>query len=92
MREAISMALSPLKVDPEIDQLISNGAHFLGVTKKDLVAEAVRVYLEIRREEIRQKMLSAMAQLDGSNRSRLAMLTGLSPERIDELGGVREDD
>lgn len=85
------MALSPLKVDPEIDQLISNGAHFLGVTKKDLVAEAVRVYLEIRREEIRHKMLSAMAQLDGSNRSRLAMLTGLSPERIDELGGVRED-
>ncbi|MEV6984184.1 ATP-grasp peptide maturase system methyltransferase [Sphaerisporangium sp. NPDC051017] len=30
--------------------------------------------------------------LDGSDRSRLAMLTGLSPERIDELGGVREED
>ncbi|MEU0520232.1 hypothetical protein [Streptosporangium sp. NPDC006007] len=86
------MALSPLKVDPEIDQMISNGAHFLGVTKKDLVAEAVRVYLEIRREEIRQKMLQAMEQLDGTNRSRLSLLTGLSPERIDELGGVREED
>ncbi|HEX3785119.1 MAG TPA: hypothetical protein VHX38_36135 [Pseudonocardiaceae bacterium] len=84
------MTLSPLKVDPEIDQLISNGAHFLGLTKKELVAEAVQVYLEIRQEEIRQKMQEAMAQLDGTNRSRLAMLTGLSADRIDELGGVRE--
>ncbi len=84
------MPLSPLKVDPEIDQLISNGAHFLGLTKKELVAQAVQVYLEIRQEEIRQKMQEAMAALDGSNRSRLAMLTGLTVERIDELGGVRE--
>jgi hypothetical protein len=37
---------SPLKVDPETDKLISQGAHFLGLTKKDLVADAVRVYLE----------------------------------------------
>jgi hypothetical protein len=86
----VAVTLSPLKVDPEIDQLISNGAHFLGLTKKELVAEAVQVYLEIRQEEIRQKMQEAMAQLDGTNRSRLAMLTGLSADRIDELGGVRE--
>lgn len=33
---------APLKVDPETDELISQGAHFLGMTKKDLVAEAVR--------------------------------------------------
>ncbi|MFG2404944.1 hypothetical protein ACGFR8_11550 [Streptomyces brevispora] len=26
--------------------MISQGAHFLGLTKKDLVAEAVRVYLD----------------------------------------------
>jgi hypothetical protein len=82
---------SPLKVDPDTDKLISDGAHFLGLTKKDLVAEAVREYLDARREKIRSRMMESMAALDGTDRSRLAVLTGLDPERIDELGGIRED-
>jgi hypothetical protein len=82
---------APLKVDPEVDQLISDGAHFLGLTKKDLVAEAVRVYLEIRREEVRAKMMESMRKLDGSNIARVALITGLSPEQINAVGGVRED-
>lgn len=82
---------APLKVDPEVDQLISDGAHFLGLTKKDLVAEAVRIYLEIRREEVRAKMMESMRKLDGSNIARVALITGLSPEQINAVGGVRED-
>ncbi|WP_237702848.1 MULTISPECIES: hypothetical protein [Protofrankia] len=55
------------------------------------MAEAVRVYLEIRREEIRARMREVMALLDGTNRSRLALLTGLTPEQIDAVGGIGEN-
>ncbi|GIG89452.1 hypothetical protein [Plantactinospora endophytica] len=81
---------SPLKVDPAIDELISQGAHFLGLTKKDLVAEAVKDYLAARRTEIHDRMTEAMRLLDGSTSSRLTLLTGVPPEEIDRLGGVRE--
>ncbi|GAA2891942.1 hypothetical protein GCM10010517_56360 [Streptosporangium fragile] len=79
---------SPLKVDPATDELIAQGAHFLGMTKKDLVAAAVRVYLEQRREHIRRGMIESMKALDGSLSSSVSLLTGLSPERINELGGT----
>jgi hypothetical protein len=81
---------SPLKVDPAVDELISQGAHFLGVTKKDLVAEAVKDYLAARREEIHHRMTEAMRVLDGTTKSRVALLTGISPDDIDRLGGIRE--
>jgi hypothetical protein len=86
-----SRTTAPLKVDPDVDQLISDGAHFLGLTKKDLVAEAVRVYLELRREEIRTRMMESMRKLDGSNLARVSLLTGLTAEQINAVGGVRED-
>ncbi|GAA0993287.1 hypothetical protein GCM10009555_083630 [Acrocarpospora macrocephala] len=79
---------SPLKVDPATDELISQGAHFLGMTKKDLVAVAVRVYLDQQREQIRRGMIESMKVLDGSLSSSVSLLTGLSPERIEELGGT----
>ena len=79
---------SPLKVDPATDELISQGAHFLGMTKKDLVDAAVRAYLEQEREQVRRGMIESMKILDGSLTTSVAMLTGLSPERINELGGV----
>lgn len=79
---------TPLKVDPATDELISSAAHFLGITKKDFVAEASRAYLELRREEIRRGMVEQMKLLDGSLSSSVSMLTGLSPERIEELGGT----
>ncbi|WP_328465585.1 hypothetical protein [Streptomyces sp. NBC_00448] len=85
-------ATAPLKVDAAVDELIADGAHFLGMTKKDLVAAAVRTYLEIRREEVRASMVEKMRKLDGSLESNVSLLTGLSPERIRELGGVGEDD
>lgn len=80
---------APLKVDPATDELISQGAHFLGMTKKDLVAEAVRAYLAERREEIHNAMAEAMRVLDGSTKSRVALLTEISPQDVDRLGGIR---
>ncbi|MDG4789734.1 hypothetical protein O7626_28055 [Micromonospora sp. WMMD1102] len=81
---------APLKVDPAVDELISQGAHFLGLTKKDLVAEAVKDYLAARRTEIQERMAEAMRLLDGSTTSRLSLLTGVPREDIDRLGGVGE--
>ncbi|MGQ4600401.1 hypothetical protein [Nocardia sp. R6R-6] len=79
---------APLKVDPATDELISQAAHFLGMTKKEFVAEASRAYLEQKREEIRRGMIESMKVLDGSLTASVAMLTGLPTERIEELGGV----
>jgi hypothetical protein len=81
---------APLKVDPDVDQLISHLAHFLGLTKKDLVAEAVAAYRDARREEIRAKIREAAKILDGTDTGRLALLTGLPAERIGLLGGTGE--
>ncbi|WP_327584017.1 hypothetical protein OHA25_50750 [Nonomuraea sp. NBC_00507] len=89
--EEANRTTAPLKVDPEVDQLISDGAHFLGLTKEDLVADAVRVYLELRREEIRSRMMESMRKLDRSDLARVALLTGLTAEQINAVGGVRED-
>jgi len=83
---------APLKVDPAVDELISNGANFLGITKKDLVAEAVRFYLDARREEMRERMRDLMRELDSTRASRVALLAGLSREQLDALGGVDEKD
>jgi hypothetical protein len=82
---------APLKVDSAVDELITDGAHFLGMTKKDLVGEAVRVYLELRRTELREAMLAKLRRLDGSVKSSVSLLTGISPEDIDRLGGIGED-
>jgi uncharacterized protein (DUF1778 family) len=37
---------APLKIDPATDELISQAAHFLGMTKKDFVAERAKAYFE----------------------------------------------
>lgn len=82
---------APLKVDPAIDELIANGANFLGMTKKDLVAEAVQFYLDARRDEMRRRMHELMRQLDGTRASRVALLAGLSREQLEAAGGVDEE-
>jgi hypothetical protein len=80
--------VAPLKVDSETDQLISHGAHFLHMTKKEFVAQAVRVYLQVRQAELHAAMQEAMAQLDGTHAARVALVAGLTEEQIEELGGV----
>jgi hypothetical protein len=81
-------AQAPLKVDAETNALIDHGAHFLGMTKKDLVADAVRLYVAAHKEEIERGVRDAAAMLDGTHRSKVALLSGLSPAEIDELGGL----
>ena len=83
---------APLKVDAAVDELISDGAHFLHMTKKDLVGAAVRMYLEARREEMRAAMQAKLAQLDGSLEADLALLAGINREKVRELGGAGESD
>lgn len=82
---------APLKVDAAVDELITDGAHFLNMTKKDLVGAAVRMYIEARREEMRRAMLEKMAKLDGSAEAEIAMLAGISREKLRELGGTGEE-
>lgn len=86
-----SRTAAPLKVDLDTDKLITQGAHFLGITKKEFVADAVRAYLEQRREEIRQGMAEAIQVLDGSTTARVALLTGIPAEDIGRLGGIEEE-
>jgi hypothetical protein len=79
---------APLKVDTTTDQLASHAAHFLGVTKKQFVAEAVAFYTDHRRTDIERGVKAALESLDGSAESHVQLLTGLSRSRIEELGGV----
>lgn len=46
--------------------------------------------MEQRREQVRIGMLESMEVLDGSLSASVAALTGLSREKIDQLGGVGE--
>ncbi len=81
-------AVASLKVDAETDALITQGAHFLGVTKKDLVADAVRSYLATRRADIERGVKEVLAQIDGSRQAEVALLSGLSVDDINDLGGL----
>jgi hypothetical protein len=51
-------------LDPELDSLVTQGAHFLGMTNRDLVASAVREYLERRSDELRHGLDEARRVLD----------------------------
>lgn len=92
MTDVSARRQAPLKVDPAIDELIATGANFLGMTKKDLVAEAVQFYLDAHREQMRARMGKLMKQLDGSRAARVALLAGISRDQLDALGGIGEDD
>ena len=81
-------SVAPLKVDFETDALITQGAHFLGITKKDLVADAVRAYVAVRRADIERGVKEALAQLDGSRQAEVSLLSGLSIDDINSLGGL----
>ncbi|HEY4020890.1 MAG TPA: hypothetical protein VGM75_19520 [Pseudonocardiaceae bacterium] len=86
----MATSTAPVKVDQETHELIAHAATAMGISQKDLLAVAVREYLTTHREEIRESLRRTMAVLDGTDASRVSALTGLSPERLDELGGVRE--
>lgn len=79
-----------LKVDGSTHSLVAHGATALHMTHKELVAEAVREYLANRRDEVNAQLRAVMSRIDDSATSQVAALTGLSPERVSELGGIRE--
>lgn len=83
-------SLSPIKVDAATDQRIADAAHFLGRTKKDFVDLAVREYVETHRDEINAAIAESMSRLDGTRAAVVSEITGLSRERLSELGGVPE--
>jgi hypothetical protein len=80
-----------VKVSPEGDKLITSGAHYLHMSKKDLVEAAVAFYLDARREEMQAGMRQLLTGLDGSRAARIAMLAGMSREELESVGGVEED-
>ena len=80
-----------VKVSPEGDKLITSGAHYLHMSKKDLVEAAVAFYLDARREEMQAGMRQLLTDLDGSRAARIAMLAGMSREELESVGGVEED-
>ena len=81
-----------VKVSPEGDRLITSGAHYLRMCKKDLVEAAVEFYLNARREETQAGMRELLSKLDGSRAARVAVLAGLTREELEAVGGVQEDD
>ena len=87
----MAAALTPIKVAAETDQLIAHAAHFLHTSKKEVVDRAVRDYVEANRDQINDGIRAALAQLDGTNTTAVSIMTGLSPDRLTELGGVPED-
>ncbi|GAB3947523.1 hypothetical protein GCM10029976_076940 [Kribbella albertanoniae] len=84
------MANAPIKVDPRTDQLITQTAHFLGTSKKDVVDVAVREYIENHREQIHRGVLDALGQLDGTTASSVRLLANLTPGELADIGGVDE--
>ena len=80
-----------VKVSPDGDRLITSGAHYLHMSKKDLVEAAVAFYLDARREEMQAGMRELLGTLDGSRSARIAMLAGMTREELDSVGGVEED-
>lgn len=71
-------------------EVVARGAQSLGVTQDDLVVHAVQAYVEAYRSRRTERMSEVMSRLDGTDMARVALLTGLPPERINELGGIGE--
>jgi hypothetical protein len=80
-----------VKVSPEGNRLITSGAHYLRMSKKDLVEAAVVFYLNARREEMQAGMRELLSQLDGSRAARVALLAGMTREELEAAGGAGED-
>lgn len=79
---------TPLKVDAEADTIATHSAHFLGITKKQFVSEAIVFYNQARRAEIERGVHAALSVLDGTREAAVSHLSGFSSDRIAELGGL----
>lgn len=82
------IATAPIKVSAATDELVSHAAHFMSVSKKTVVEAAVREYIDNHRDDIYAGVREAVSQLDGSTGSAVSLLSGLSAEDIEDLGGL----
>lgn len=87
----MALKTAPIKVSQSTDDLISHAAHFMSVSKKSVVEQAVSEYITNHREEIHRGVGEALTQLDGSTVAAVSLLTGLSADEIDDLGGLPAD-
>lgn len=81
-------ATAPIKIDAATDELVSQAAHFLSRSKKDIVDAAVREYIAAHRDEINAGIKAALSQLNGTDAAAVSLMTGLSAEELDDLGGL----
>ncbi|HEX6232336.1 MAG TPA: hypothetical protein VFZ63_04345 [Jiangellaceae bacterium] len=79
---------APIKVDLATDELVSHAAHFLSRSKKDIVDAAVREYIDAHRDEINAGVKAALGRLNGSDAAADSLMTGLSADELDDLGGL----
>lgn len=86
----MAAATAPIKVDAATDELVSHAAHFLSLTKKDIVDAAVREYIHAHRDEINAGIKAALGQLNGSEAAAVSLMTGFSIDELNELGGLPE--
>jgi type IV pilus biogenesis protein CpaD/CtpE len=84
--------LVAVKVSPEGDHLITSGARYLRMSRKDLVEAAVEFYLNARREEMHAGVLELLGQLDGNRAARVAMLAGMPRPELEAADCAAEDD
>lgn len=84
----MATATAPIKVDIATDELVSHAAHFMSRSKKDVVDAAVREYIDAHRDEINDGIKAALEQLNGTDGVAVAMMTGLSADELEDLGGL----
>jgi len=84
----MATATTPIKVDAATDELVSHAAHFMSRSKKDIVDAAVREYIDAHRDEINAGVKTAVGMLNGTYAAAVSMMTGLSADELDELGGL----
>jgi len=84
----MATATAPIKVDAATDELVSHAAHFMSRSKKDIVDAAVREYIGAHRDEINAGINAALGKLNGSEATAVSVMTGLSADELDELGGL----
>jgi predicted transcriptional regulator len=84
----MAAGIAPIKVDLATDELVSHAAHFLSRSRKDIVDAAVREYIDAHRDEINAGVKAELARLDGSDAAAVSLMTGLSADELDDLGGL----
>lgn len=77
-----------VKVDAELDAIMSDAAHYQSTTKKALYDKAIAEYINNHRQELHRAMREAQARLDGSLAAEIGLLAGIDKDDVKRLGGI----